>query len=68
MNEKVQNLEKELISTKEDAAVIQTTQPTWTLEICRKGSRRNNLQILGIKEDPRESWEECENKLYELLE
>ena len=36
MNEKVQNLEKELISTKEDAAVIQTTQPTWTLEICRK--------------------------------
>ena len=31
-------------------------------------SRRNNLRILGIKEDPRESWEECENKLYDLLE
>ena len=30
-------------------------------------SRRNNLRILGIKEDPRESWEECENKIYDLL-
>ena len=31
-------------------------------------SRRNNLRILGIKEDSRESWEECESKLYDLLE
>ena len=31
-------------------------------------SRRNNLRILGIKEDPRESWKECENKIYDLLE
>ena len=31
-------------------------------------SRRNNLRILGIKEDPRELWEECENKIYDLLE
>ena len=31
-------------------------------------SRRTNLRILGIKEDPRESWEEYENKLYDLLE
>ena len=34
MDEK--ELEKELISTKDDPAVIQTTEPTWTLEICRK--------------------------------
>ena len=31
-------------------------------------SRRNNLPILGIKKDPRELWEECENKIYDLLE
>ena len=45
----------------------------WALEIRRElvdleGSRRNNLRILGIKEDPRESWEECESKIYDLLE
>ena len=26
--------------------------------------RRNDLRILGIKEDLRESFEECENKIY----
>ena len=49
INEKVQSLEKPLISTKEDFGVIQTTEPTWALEIPRKlvdvkdVSRRNNL-------------------------
>ena len=48
-DEKLQSLEKELSSTKEDVAVIQTTEPTWALEIRRKlvnlqdRSRRNNL-------------------------
>ena len=52
--------------TKEDVGVIKTTEVTWALEIRRKlldledSSRRNNLQILGNKEDPRDSWEECE--------
>ena len=74
INEKVQGLEKELSSTKEDVCVIQTTEPTWALEICRKlvdledRSGRNNLRTLGIKKDPRESWEECESKIYDLLE
>ena len=31
----VQSLEKELILTKEDVGVIQTTEPTWTLETRR---------------------------------
>ena len=72
-NEKVQSLEKGLSSTKKDVGVIQTTEPTWVVEIRRKlvdlehRSRRNNLGILGIKEDPRESWEESENKIYDLL-
>ena len=49
INEKIQSLEKELSSTKEDVRVIQTTEPTWALEIRRKlvdledRSRRNNL-------------------------
>ena len=74
INEKVQSLEKETISTKEDDGVKQTTNPTWALEIRRKlvdledRPRTNNLQILGLKEDPRESREECENKIYVLLE
>ena len=50
------------------------TEPTWALEICRKlmdfedRSRINNLQILDIKKDHKESWEECENKIYDWLE
>ena len=74
INEKVQSLEKELSSTKEDVRVIQTTEPTWALEIRRKlvdledRSRRHNLRVLGIKEDRRESWKECENKIYDMLE
>ena len=69
-----QSLKKELSSTRKDVRVIQTTEPTWALEIRRElvelegRSRRNNLRILGIKEDPRESWEECENKIYDSLE
>ena len=47
---------------------------TWALEIHRKlvdledRSRRKHLRILGIKEDLRDSWEECENKIYDLME
>ena len=74
INQKVQSLEKKLISTKEDVGVIQTTEPTWALAVRGKlvdlkdRSRRNNLRILGNKEDPRETWKECENKIYDLLE
>ena len=31
-------------------------------------SRRNNLLIRGITEDPQESWEKCENMICDLLE
>ena len=30
--------------------------------------RRNNLTFEEIKEHERESWEDCENKIYDLLE
>ena len=74
LNEKVRSLEIELPSAKQDLGVKKTTEPTWALEIRRKlvdledRSRRNNLRMLGIKEDPRESWEEFENKFYDFLE
>ena len=31
-------------------------------------SSKKDLHVLGIKKYPRVSWEECENKIYELLE
>ena len=73
INENVQSLKKELISTKEDVVVMQTTELTWSLKFRRKlvdledRSRRNNLRILGFKEDPRDSWVERENKIYDFL-
>ena len=35
------------------------------LEYC---SRQNNLRFEGIKEHENESWEDCKNKIYDLLE
>ena len=32
------------------------------------GSRQNNLRYEGIKEHENESWEDCENKICDLLE
>ena len=72
INEKVQNLQKELSSTKEDVGIIQTTEPTWALEIriiivdLEDRSRRNNLGILGIKENSRKSLQECARKIFDL--
>ena len=74
INEKAQSLEKELFSTKEEVGVIQITELTWALDIRRKlvdledRPRRNSLRILGIKENPRGSWEDCKNNIYDLLE
>ena len=70
--QKVQSLEKELISKKEGVGVIQTIKQTWALKVHRKlmdledRSRKNSLRILNAKEDPRETWEECENKIYNM--
>ena len=50
INEKVQSLKKKVISEKEDIGVVQTTEPTWALEIRRKlvdledRSRKNNCE------------------------
>ena len=42
--------------------------PLDALKLVVAPSRRNNLLILGIKGDPRETWEDCEKKIYDLLE
>ena len=36
INERVQSLKKKVISEKEDVGILQTTEPTWALEIRRK--------------------------------
>ena len=56
LNEKITTMERNLFSLKKDIEVIQTTKPSWAIEIENKlvdledRSRRNNLRINGIKE------------------
>ena len=72
MADKIQKLEEKINLMKED--VIQTTKPSWTIETDAKlidlenHSRRNKLRFEAIKEHENESWEDCKNKIYDLLE
>ena len=74
LGDKVQKLEQELNLMKKELHVIQTTKPSWEIEADAKlvdldaRSRLNNLRFEGIKEHGNESWEDCENKIYDLLE
>ena len=58
---------------KEELHVIQTTKPSCMVETDAKlvhlqdHSRRNNLRFEGIKEHEKESWDDRENKIYDLL-
>ena len=68
-------MERNLFSQKKDIEVIQTTKPSWAIEIKNKlvdledrSRRRNNLRINGTKEGKNESWEECEEMVNCLLE
>ena len=73
-NEKITSMERNLFSLKKDIEVIQTTKPSWAIEIENKlvdledRSRRNNLRINGIKEGKNETWEECEERVNCFLE
>ena len=74
LNEKITSIERNLFSLKKDIEVIQTTKPSWAIEIENKlvdledRSRRNNLRINGIKEGKNETWEECEERVNCFLE
>ena len=74
MGDKIQKLEEKINLMKEELHVIQTTKPSWAIETDAKlidledRSRRNNLRFEEIKEHENESWEDCENKIYDLLE
>ena len=67
-------MERYLFSLKKDIEVIQTTKPSWVIEIERKLAdhedrfRRKNLWINGIKEGKNETWEECEERVNCFLE
>ena len=74
IGDKVQKLEEEINLMKEELHVIQTTKLSWVMETDAKlvdlkdRSRQNNVRFEGIKEHGNESWEDCENKIYDLLE
>ena len=67
-------MEKNLFSLKKDIGIIQTTKPSWAIDIENKlvdledRSRRNNLRMNGIKEGKNETWEECEERVNCFLE
>ena len=74
MGDKIQKLEEKINLMEKELHVIQTTKPSWAIETDAKlidledCSRQNNLRFQGIKEHENESWEDCENKIYDLLE
>ena len=74
LNEKITSMERNLFSLKKYIEVIQTTKPSWAIEIENKlvdledRSRRNNPRINGMKEGKNETWEECEERVNCFLE
>ena len=74
LNEKITSMERNLFSLKKDIEVIQTTKPSWAIEIENKladledRSRWNNLRINRIKEGKNETWEECGERVNCFLE
>ena len=72
MGDKVQKLKEETLM-EEELHVIQTTKPSWAIETDAKlvdledRSKRYNLRFKGIMEHENESWEDCENKIYDLV-
>ena len=74
LNEKISKKEKNLFSLKKDIDIIQTTKPSWAIDIENKlveledRSRRNNLRINRIKEAKNETWDECKERVNCFLE
>ena len=74
MGDKIQKLEEETNLMKEELHVNQTTKPSWAIKTYTKlvdwedRHRRSKLTFEGVKEPENESWEDYENKIYDLLE
>ena len=79
LEERVNNIEKNMCKVKEDLQEIYEYQidPDYVndsladirnkLSELEDRSRRNNIRIDGIAEEPGETWEECERKVHRLL-
>ena len=74
MGNKIQKLEEEQNLMMEELQFIQKTKQSWAIETeailvdLEDRSRRNNQRFEEIKEHENESWEDCENKIYDLLQ
>ena len=74
MGNKIQKLEEKINLMEKELHVIETTKPWWVIETDVKlidledHSRWNNLRFEGTTEHKNEPWEDCENKIYDLLE
>ena len=73
MSNKFQKLKEENLM-EEELHVTQRTKPSWAIETDAKlvdledRSKRYNQRFEGIMEHENESWEDFENKTYDLLE
>ena len=79
LEERVNNVEENMSKVKEDLQEIYEYQiePDYVndsltyirnkLTELEDRSRRNNIRIDGISEEPGETWEECERKVHRLL-
>ena len=73
MSNKIKKLEEKINLMKKELHANQTTKPSWAIEIDAKlidlkdRSRQNNLRFERIKEHESESWEDCKNKICDLL-
>lgn len=58
---------------KQELHVIQKTKPPWAIKSEMKlvnledYPRQNNVRPKWIKEREKDSWQDCENKIYNLL-
>ena len=73
MGNKFQKLKEENLM-EEELHVTQRTEPSWAIETDAKlvdledRCKRYNLRFEGIMEHENESWQDFENKIYDLLE
>ena len=65
INTKLKDLQKNVKDIEED--LLDPEEVSSKLIELEDRSRRNNLRIDGIEEKPNETWEECEEKVQQMI-